>query len=52
MTRNGKYLSLYDQRVKLVADTPMEHSELTEGPAAELAVHILDAIDRIPEKVR
>jgi hypothetical protein len=51
-TSNGTYLSVYEKRVKLVADTLMQHSELTQEIAAELAVHVLYAIDHIPERVR
>jgi Family of unknown function (DUF6307) len=52
MTRNGKYVSQYDRRVKLVADTLMRHTKLDEAAALEVAAHILDAIDRTPEKSR
>jgi hypothetical protein len=52
MTSNGTYVSLYDQRVELVAATLTAHSDLTEKAAAELAGHILYALDHIPEKVR
>jgi len=52
MTSNGTYISLYDQRVKLVATTLTAHSDLTEKAAAELAAHVLYALDHIPEKVR
>jgi hypothetical protein len=52
MTSNGTYVSLYNQRVKLVAAALTAHSELTEKAAIELARHVLNAIDHIPEKVR
>ena len=52
MTSNGTYVSLYDQRVKLVADTLMVHSELKGEAATELAVHVLYALDHIPARVR
>jgi hypothetical protein len=52
MTGNGTYVSLYDQRVKLVANATMAHSELKGEAATELAVHVLYALDHIPEKVR
>jgi Family of unknown function (DUF6307) len=52
MTSSGTYVSLYDQRVKLVADTLMAHSPLKGKAATELAAHILYALDHIPEKVR
>ncbi|TDQ04448.1 DUF6307 family protein [Labedaea rhizosphaerae] len=46
------YVSLYERRVKIVSDTLREHSELPEKVAAELAVHVLDVLDHIPEKMR
>lgn len=46
------YISLYDQRIQLVAHALMQNSKLSENDAAELAVHVLYAIDHIPEKVR
>jgi hypothetical protein len=46
------YVSLYDRRVKLVAAALMQNSKLTEDVAVELAKHVLDALDHIPEKVR
>jgi hypothetical protein len=52
MTSNGTYVSLYEQRVKLVADALTAHSELTSRAAAELAAHVLYALDHIPERVR
>jgi Family of unknown function (DUF6307) len=52
MTSNGTYVSLYDQRVKLVADALMAHSELKGEAAIKLATHVVYALDHIPEKVR
>ena len=52
MTRNGTYVSRYDQRVKPVADALIAHSKLTEDAAREAAVHVLHALDHEPEKVR
>ena len=52
MTSNCTYVSRYDQRVKLVADALMAHSELVEDAAREAAVHVLHALDHEPEKVR
>lgn len=46
------YVSLYDQRVRLVTDALMQNSKLEEKAAVELAAHVLYAIDHIPEKVR
>jgi hypothetical protein len=46
------YVSLHEQRIRLVADALRQHSKLGEKDAADLAVHVLYAIDHIPEKVR
>jgi hypothetical protein len=46
------YVSRYDQRVKLVANALTQNSKLTDDVAVELAKHVLDALDHIPEKVR
>lgn len=49
---SATHLSPYDRRVQLVTATITERSELTETAAAELAGHVLYALDHIPEKVR
>ncbi|MFC4945701.1 DUF6307 family protein [Pseudonocardia sp. GCM10023141] len=47
------YVTRYDQRVRLVADALVANSKkIDDKTAVELAVHVLFAIDRIPEKVR
>ncbi|GAA5137848.1 DUF6307 family protein [Pseudonocardia adelaidensis] len=46
------YISLYEQRIRLVAHALMQNSKLSEKDATDLAVHVLHAIDHIPEKVR
>jgi hypothetical protein len=46
------YVSVHDQRVKLVAQALMDNSKLGEKAANELAKHALYALDHIPEKVR
>lgn len=46
------YVSRHDQRVRLVADALTKNSKLTDKAAVELAKHVLDALDHIPEKVR
>lgn len=51
MADNGEYISLYDRRVQLVADTLIQHSKLTKKTAVPLAVHVLDALDHIPENI-
>lgn len=44
--------SPYDKRVDLVKDTIKAHSKLGDAAATELAVHVLQALNSIPEKVR
>lgn len=52
MTDNSKYVSLYDQRVQVVADALMQHSKITKKAAVPLTEYVLDALDHIPEKIR
>ena len=52
MSANGKYISLYDLRVKLVQKALQDHSELDDKTSFDLAEHVLDALDHIPEKAR
>lgn len=49
---DGNYISMYDLRVRLVQKALKAHSTLDEKTAHELAVHVLDALDHIPEKAR
>ena len=42
----------YVQRVELITDTIKNHSKLGDKAASELAVHVLHALNSIPEKVR
>jgi len=42
----------YDQRIELVKDTIRTHSKIGDKAAGELAVHVLHALNSIPEKVR
>jgi len=52
MATDTVYISLYDQRLRLVADALVQNSQLDEKVAHDLAVHVLYAIDHIPEKLR
>jgi hypothetical protein len=52
MMATTEYVSLHDQRVKLIADALTSHSDLAADTALVLAKHALDALDHIPEKVR
>ena len=51
-TNTPVYVSVHEQRVRLVADTIVEHSTLDRSAAIELARHVLYALDHIPEKIR
>lgn len=46
------YVSVYEQRIQLVARALNKNSKLSQKDAADLAVHVLYAIDHIPEKLR
>ena len=46
------FFSPYQLRVNLVRDTIMARSKLGDKAAADLAVHVLHALDSIPEKMR
>ncbi|WP_214403668.1 DUF6307 family protein [Pseudonocardia lacus] len=52
MSTTTAYVSLHDQRMRLMAEAMRAHSDLTEEAALALAGHALDALDHIPEKVR
>lgn len=52
MTTTVEYMSRYDRRVKLVTDALRNHSKLSEKDSFTLAEHVLEALDRMPEKVR
>jgi hypothetical protein len=52
MTATVKYMSTYDRRVMLIKDTLKAHSKLSDKASFELAEHVLDALNHIPEKVR
>jgi hypothetical protein len=45
-------LSQYESRLKTVSDIVRDHSKLGNKAASEIAVHVLHALDTIPEKVR
>lgn len=44
--------SPYEKRVQLVHDTLRANSTLDDATAGDLAVHILEALNAIPEKIR
>jgi Family of unknown function (DUF6307) len=52
MTSPITFQTPYDLRVELVKDTIRAHSKLGDKAASELAVHVLHALNSIPEKMR
>jgi hypothetical protein len=44
--------SPYVHRIELIRDTLTSHSKLGSKEAGELAEHVLDALNSIPEKIR
>jgi Family of unknown function (DUF6307) len=52
MTSPTTFRTPYDLRVELVKDTITTHSKLGDEAARELAVHVLHALNSIPEKMR
>ena len=44
--------SPYEIRVKLVQETVRANSPLDDAAARDLAVHVLHALNSIPEKIR
>jgi uncharacterized protein DUF6307 len=52
MTNDAKYVSLYDLRVRMVQKALQDHSNLDDKTSFDLAEHVLDRLDHIPEKAR
>lgn len=52
MTSPITFRSPYDERLDIVAKTIGTHSTLDGTAASALAVHVLHALNSIPEKVR
>ena len=52
MTSDSTLRSPYEIRLKLVEDTLRTYSPLDDAAARELAVHVLHALNSIPEKIR
>ena len=46
------YVSIHEQRVRMVAATLTAHSELSDEVAHDIAVHVVYALDHRPEAVR
>lgn len=45
-------LSPHQQRLALVTRTLVQHSALDDAQARAVALHVLHALDHIPEKIR
>jgi hypothetical protein len=52
MSNDGKYVSLYDLRVQMVQKALQDNSKLDKKVSHDLAVHVLHALDHIPETAR
>jgi hypothetical protein len=52
MVSQSTLISPYEQRVKLVQDTLKANSKIDDADAGELAVHVLHALNSIPERIR
>ena len=46
------FTSAYDRRLKLVEDVLTDRTKLDGKAARDLAVHVLNELDHIPERVR
>lgn len=46
------YVSAYERRLKMVEDVLTGRTKLDDKAARDLAVHVLRALDHIPERVR
>jgi hypothetical protein len=46
------FTSAYDRRLQMVQDVLTGRADLGREAARELAVHVLRALDHIPERVR
>ena len=51
-TNRTATLSGYERRLQTVADAVRGHTKLSDKAAGEVAVHVLHALDTIPEKLR
>ena len=52
MTSPALFRTPYDVRLELVKATITAHSNVGDKAASELAVHVLHALNSIPEKMR
>jgi Family of unknown function (DUF6307) len=47
-----EFLTRYEQRIRFVQNTIQEHSKLGDKASRDLAVHVVHALDHIPETTR
>ncbi|MCT7658377.1 DUF6307 family protein [Mycobacterium deserti] len=52
MTSAQTFRTPYDDRIDVVQRVISSHSDLDDVAAGDLAVHVLHALNSIPEKVR
>jgi hypothetical protein len=52
MTEKDELRTPYEKRRLLVMKTIQQHEKLSDEAASALAVHVLYALDHIPERVR
>jgi uncharacterized protein DUF6307 len=52
MTSLTTFRTPYEIRLQLVTDTISAHSKMGDEAAVKLAVHVLHALNSIPEKMR
>ena len=52
MTLETLFVSRYERRVKLAQDVVQSRTTLDDKAAFELAVHLVHALDTVPEKTR
>jgi hypothetical protein len=52
MVSQSTLISPYEKRVRLIQETLKTHSSIDDAAAGKLAVHVLDALNSIPEQIR
>lgn len=52
MTADTTVLTQYGRRLKLVHDIIKDKSGIADAAASDIAVQVLHALDRVPEKLR
>jgi hypothetical protein len=52
MTSKSTFTTPYEERLRIVQEALSTHSKIGDAAAGELAVHVLHALNSIPEKIR